>query len=80
VADLEKRASAERGRLPYPWKGMIDPREAARRITIDRFEPSPDLMPFLDRIWIMKWDLRGRRAEEQRFLPSPNAHFVIGLG
>jgi AraC-like DNA-binding protein len=80
LADLEKHASIGRGRLPYPWKGMLDPCEAAKRVSIDRFEPSRDLMPFLDRIWIMKWDLRGSRAEEQRFLPSPNSHFVIGLG
>ena len=80
MAELEKRDSVERGRLPYPWKGMLDPKEAAKRVGVDRYEPSPDLMPFLDRIWIMRWDLRGCRAGEQRFLPSPNAHFVIGLG
>ena len=79
LADLEKRDNAQRGRLPYPWKGVLDPREAIN-VSIDRYEPSPDLMPFLDRIWIMKWEQGGRRAEEQRFLPSPNAHFVIGLG
>ncbi len=58
---------------------MLDPHEAVRRVSVDRFEPSPDLMPLLDRIWIMKWDLPGGRTETQRLLPSPNAHFVIGL-
>jgi streptomycin 6-kinase len=59
---------------------MLDPHESVKRVSIDRYEPSADLKPFLDRIWIMKWDLRGRSAEEQQFLPSPNAHFVVGLG
>jgi AraC-like DNA-binding protein len=59
---------------------MLNPHDAVKRVSIDRYEPSPDLIPFLDRIWIMKWDLRGRPAEEQRLLPSPNAHFVVGLG
>jgi AraC-like DNA-binding protein len=80
VAELEKRDSAARGRLPYPWRGMLNPHEAVKRVSIDRYEPSADLKPFLDRIWIMKWDLRGRSAEEQQLLPSPNAHFVVGLG
>jgi hypothetical protein len=74
--DLEKCDACGRERLPYPWKGVLDPREAENRIRIDRYRPSFPLRSFLNRIWILRWN--GRPQEVQPLLPSPNAHLLFG--
>jgi AraC-like DNA-binding protein len=79
-ADLEKRDNGNRTRLAAPPKGVIDPRGAARFSRMERYEPSARLRPFLDCLWLVEWNLVGHPAVEQRVLPSPHAHLVIGTG
>jgi AraC-like DNA-binding protein len=55
-------------------RGVLRPALAARHFTLARLEPSPALAPFVDFIWILRWDLRGRPAHEQTILPHPNVN------
>jgi AraC-like DNA-binding protein len=68
------------GRATSLPRGILDPRDSASRIRVNRYEPSPPLAPFIDHLWVGEWDLAGRSPEEQRVLPSPNAHLVFGSG
>ncbi|MDB5518991.1 MAG: transcriptional regulator, AraC family [Tardiphaga sp.] len=78
IPRLEKRDNAliDSG-MP---RGMIDPRGSAQRIQVWRFAPSPKLAAFFDHHWIIEWRLADRSPEEQRVVPSPNAHLLICPG
>lgn len=58
-------------------RGVLHPRLAATRFRWARYDPSPDLEPFVDYYWIVDWDLRGRPAHEQKVLPHPNVHLAF---
>jgi AraC-like DNA-binding protein len=47
---------------------------------LHRFAPAPALAPFLDVYWAVRWDLRGQPPQEQRVLPHPVVHLVVGRG
>jgi AraC-like DNA-binding protein len=78
IPGLEKRDNAliDSG-MP---RGIVDPRGAAKRIQVRRFEPSSKLAAFVDHHWIVEWNLAGRPPEEQRVVPSPNAHLLFCPG
>ena len=75
---LEKR-DCTRSIDPLP-RGIVDPRGSATRIRVNYYSPSAALASFIDHHWIAEWDLTGRLPEQQRAVPSTNAHLVIGLG
>lgn len=79
MGGLEKRDSILSKTITLP-RGIIDPRASVARIRLNKYEPSRRLAPFVDHLWICEWDLAGRPPEEQRVLPSPNAHLVIAPG
>lgn len=79
MGSLEKRDTVLGKASAFP-RGIIDPRASAARIRLNRYEPSQHLAPFVDHCWVCEWNLAGRPPEEQRALPSPNAHLVIGPG
>jgi AraC-like DNA-binding protein len=75
---LEKRDNALiDGGMP---RGIVDPRGSVRRIQVWRFEPSSKLAAFVDHHWIIEWNLAGLPPEEQRVVPSPNAHLLFCPG
>lgn len=76
---LEKCDSALRKVCTLP-RGIVDPRGSASRIRVNRYPPSQSLASFIDHTWVVEWDLAERSPEQQRVLPSPNAHLVIGAG
>ncbi|OLE23908.1 MAG: hypothetical protein AUG44_20825 [Actinobacteria bacterium 13_1_20CM_3_71_11] len=47
---------------------------------LHRFAPDPVLAPFVDVYWTVRWDLRGQPPQEQRVLPHPVVHLVVGRG
>jgi len=55
-------------------RGVLRPTLAAERFALTRLEPSPELRPFVDFYWILRWDLRGQAAHEQTILPHPNVN------
>ena len=58
-------------------KGVVDPATAQRKVRLARYEPAPDLAPFLDYHWIVEWDLRGQPDFVQRTLPYPVVNIVF---
>jgi AraC-like DNA-binding protein len=64
-----------------PWtsgeamgRGVLRPGLAARRFTLDRYQPSAALAPFAEYHWVLRWDLRGQPPHEQTILPHPNVN------
>jgi AraC-like DNA-binding protein len=55
-------------------RGVLRQALAADRFTLARHEPSAALTPFVDFIWVLHWDLRGREPHEQTILPHPNVN------
>jgi len=47
---------------------------------LQRFAPDPVLAPFVEVYWTVRWDLRGCEPAEQRVLPHPVMHLVVGRG
>jgi AraC-like DNA-binding protein len=47
---------------------------------LHRFAPVPVLAPFVEVYWTVRWDLRGQPPQEQRVLPHPVVHLVVGRG
>ena len=57
--------------------GVLHAEAAATRFTLERYPPPPDLAPFVDFCWVVRWDLRGQPAHEQKILPHPNVNLVF---
>jgi AraC-like DNA-binding protein len=58
-------------------KGVLHAAAAATRFTLSRPPVPADLAPFLDYFWVVRWDLRGQPAHEQKVLPHPNVNLVF---
>jgi AraC-like DNA-binding protein len=55
-------------------RGVLRQALAAERFSLARHEPCAALAPFVDFIWILRWDLRGQEPHEQAILPHPNVN------
>lgn len=60
--------------------GILNPVEAARHFQLHRALPSDDLAYFVERYWIVRWDLRGRDPYPSETLPHPSVHVVFDRG
>jgi AraC-like DNA-binding protein len=58
--------------------GILNPRAGEEHFTLDRRAPASDLAPFVDRHWLIRWDLTGRPPHLQETLPYPCVNVVIG--
>ena len=61
-------------------KGVLDPGAMPRRFGLRRLPPPSVLAPFVDYLWIVKWNLESAPAQVQRVLPYPHAHLVFESG
>jgi AraC-like DNA-binding protein len=61
-------------------RGILEPEAAAAHFRLTRLPPSPDLAPFVERHWIVAWDLRGRPPFTQEVLPHPCVNLVVEPG
>lgn len=59
-------------------RGILHP--DARRFTLTRYAPSPDLGRFVDRFWEVLWDLPDGERHEQHVLIHPTVNVVLGDG
>jgi AraC-like DNA-binding protein len=59
-------------------RGILNPRAGDERFTLLRHAPATDLADFVERHWIVRWDLRGREPFVQETLPFPNVNLVVG--
>jgi AraC-like DNA-binding protein len=57
--------------------GLVRPWERGRAFELERVAPSPALMGLVERHWIARWDLRGRKPFRQETLPHPSINLVV---
>jgi AraC-like DNA-binding protein len=58
--------------------GILNPQAGAGRFVLQRHPPSPDLAPFIERFWLVRWDLGGLPPHDQETLPYPCVNMVFG--
>jgi AraC-like DNA-binding protein len=58
--------------------GILNPNAGARHFRLERYEPAADLAFFVERHWIVRWDLRA--PYEQENLPHPCVNVVVEAG
>lgn len=61
-------------------KGILNPQTAAMKFTLSRHDPADDLAFFVERYWLIDWDLRGQEPYIQETLPYPCVNLVIERG
>lgn len=60
--------------------GVLRSRAGAASFQLTRHAPSADLAPWVERHWIVRWDLEGREPYPQETLPHPCVNLVIDAG
>ncbi|WP_406284198.1 DUF6597 domain-containing transcriptional factor [Embleya sp. NBC_00896] len=63
--------------LPYRPRGVLRAGVAPGKWDVSLYEPAPDLAPYVEHHWIVRWDLRGHPSYRQRVLSHPNVHLVF---
>jgi len=58
-------------------RGVLRPDLAAQRFRLARRDPAPELAPFVEWYWILRWDLRGQAPHTQAILPHPNVNLAF---
>ncbi|MBM7567602.1 helix-turn-helix domain-containing protein [Paenibacillus sacheonensis] len=53
-------------------RGILKAEAARGKFALNRFEPSPDLAPYIGNYWTVRWDLRGQAPYSQTILSYPN--------
>ena len=61
-------------------RGIVDPAAGLHRFALDRHAPSGHLTRFVDRYWIVTWDLPPGQSYPQHVLPHPVVNLVIERG
>jgi AraC-like DNA-binding protein len=56
---------------------MLHPHAGAQQFHLLRYPPAPDLALFVERFWIVQWDMRGCDPYLQTTLPHPCVNLVI---
>lgn len=55
-------------------RGILQAAAAKERFTLARFEPSPELAPFVEHYWVVRWDLTGLEPYSQTILSYPSVN------
>ena len=58
-------------------RGIVTPEAGLAHFRLDRYPPSPGVDRFVDRYWVVSWDLRDRPAHTQQVLPHPVVNVVF---
>ncbi|CAM2010545.1 helix-turn-helix domain-containing protein [Acanthopleuribacter pedis] len=61
-------------------RGVLHLARGRDNYNLTRIPPSPALAPYIERYWLVGWDLRGREPQVQENIPHPNVHLVIEQG
>jgi AraC-like DNA-binding protein len=60
--------------------GILNPDSGRAHFRLTRHEPADDLAPWVERHWVVRWDLRGREPHLQETLPHPCVNMVVEDG
>lgn len=68
-------------RLPGSTKGVLRPAQTARLANLRRDHPvSPELEPFVERFWSVRWDLTGQPPFRSEVLSHPSVNVSVESG
>lgn len=57
--------------------GILNPQAGARQLALRRYPPTHDLAFFVERFWLVAWDVRAHEPYLQTTLPHPCVNLVI---
>jgi len=63
-----------------PTLGILHPLAGLTAFTLERQPPPPELTPFVEWTWAVRWNLANGREHEQATLPFPCVHLVFEDG
>lgn len=69
-----------RGITDETTRGILNPKTAETKFQLWRYAPDQALSPFIERYWILTWDLRGQEPHLQETLPFPCVNLVFERG
>ena len=58
-------------------RGIVDPEAGLTRFRLDRHEPSPAVARFVDRYWVVTWDLTGQEPYTQQVFAHPVVNVIF---
>lgn len=58
-------------------KGILNPRTGEQKFRLSRCPPAEDLSFFVQRYWIVRWNLKEGKTHTQKTLPSPCVNLVV---
>lgn len=58
-------------------KGILHPNHSATQFQLTRYAPAPEVAPFIERYWLIRWDLRGQPPYQTATLPQPYVNLVL---
>lgn len=61
-------------------RGIVRPEAGLTRFQLDRYAPSPAVARFVDRYWVVTWDLTGQEPYAQPVFAHPVVNVVFGDG
>ncbi|MDQ2902128.1 MAG: AraC family transcriptional regulator [Ktedonobacteraceae bacterium] len=61
-------------------RGILNHKAGEKKFHLSRHPPSQDLSFFVERYWVVSWDLRGQKPYVQETLPYPCVNLVIEKG
>ena len=61
-------------------KGILHPHCSATKFQLTRHAPAPAVAGFIERYWLIRWDLRGQPPYQTATLPQPYVNLVLEAG
>lgn len=61
-------------------KGILHPNQSATKFQLTRYAPAPEVAAFIERYWLIRWDLRGQPPYQTATLPQPYVNLVLEAG
>lgn len=61
-------------------RGILNPLDGLARFSLERYAPSADLAPFVERHWVVRWALDEAEQFEQQILPNPCVNLAFEPG
>ncbi len=58
-------------------RGVLNIKAGEKKFQLSRYSPTQDLSFFVERYWIVRWDLRGQEPYVQETLPYPCVNLVF---
>lgn len=61
-------------------KGILHPNPNGTQFQLTRYAPAPEVATFIERYWLIRWDLRGQPSYQTATLPQPYVNLVLEAG